>query len=186
MLQYIPKKSKEIYEKKIAHRGFHFKFPENSIPSYIEAVNKNYAIELDIRMTRDNKIICMHDRYTKRLLGKKGKTSNYTYDEIRKLNILDSEEKVPKLEEALNTVNGKTPILIEVKGYFDNDFETCLNEILRNYEGKIYFHTKNIFTFLKLKSIFGKKVFWILNPLRKRFDFIKMRNYKKILKSERV
>ena len=186
MFQYIPKKSKEIYNTKIAHRGFHLKYPENTIPSYIEAINKNYAIELDIRKTCDNVIICMHDRYTKRLLGKKGKTSNYSYDEIKKLNVLDSKEKVPKLEEVLSIVNGKTPILIEVKGYFDDEFERCLKFILKDYTGKIYFHAKNILTFIKLKSIFGKKVFWILNPLRKRFNFIKTRNYKQILKSQRI
>ena len=41
--------------------------------AYFEAVKRNLSIELDIRMTKDGYIICMHDRYTKRLLGKNGK-----------------------------------------------------------------------------------------------------------------
>lgn len=186
MFQYIPNKSKEIYNEKIAHRGFHFKFPENTIPAYIEAINKNYAIELDIRMTKDGNIICMHDRYTKRLLGKSGKTSNYLYEDLKNINILNSSEKVPKFKDVLDIIEGKTPILIEVKGYFNDKFKIKLNDILSNYNGKIYFHAKNIFTFFKLRNIYGNKVFWILNPLRKRFNFIKEKAYKKILKSKQI
>lgn len=179
MFQYIPKKSKEIYNEKIAHRGFHLKFPENTIPAYIEAVNKNLAIELDIRMTKDKKIICLHDRHTKRLLGRKGKTSNLLYKDIKEYNVLNSKEKVPTLNEVLEIIGGKSVLLIEVKGFFNNNFRNELVEELKGYKGKVYFHAKNIFTFLKLKSIFYDKVFWILNPFRKRFDFIKTRWYKR-------
>lgn len=77
MFLYIPKKSREIYNEKIAHRGFHLNFPENSIPAYLEAINKNLTLELDIRLTKDKEIVCFHDRYLKRLLGKKRKNKYY-------------------------------------------------------------------------------------------------------------
>lgn len=85
MFSYIPKKSREIYEEKIAHRGFHLNFPENSMPAYLEAINKKLSIELDIRLTKDNEIICMHDRYLKRLLGKKRKNKQYQLFRYNKL-----------------------------------------------------------------------------------------------------
>lgn len=180
MIPYMPKKSKEIYKEKIAHRGFHLSFPENTLPAYIEAINKNLAIELDIRMTKDGHIICLHDRYTRRLLGNKGKTSDYYFKDISLLNVLESNEKVPTLADVLDLVKGKTTLLIEVKGFFSDKFKEKLINELKSYEGKIYFHAKNIITYFKLKSIWDDKVFWVLNPLRKRFNFIKTRNYRKI------
>lgn len=181
MFQYIPRKSKEIYEEKIAHRGFHFIFPENTIPAYIEAINKNLAIELDIRMTKDGHIICLHDRHTKRLLGSKGKTSNFLFMDLKKYNILNTCEKVPSLKEVLDIVDGKVTLLIEVKGFFSNVFKEKLIQLLSHYKGKIYFHAKNLITFFRLRTIWDNKVFWILNPLRKRFNFIKSKNYKKMI-----
>ncbi len=184
MFQYKPKKSREIYDETIAHRGFHFKFPENTMPAFIEAVNKNLAIELDIRITKDDEIICLHDRYTKRLLGEKGKASDLLYSDIEKLNVLYTKEKVPTLKEVLEIVDGKTTLLIEVKGYFNKRFEVKLVKLLSTYEGKVYFHAKNIFTFFKLRSIWNDKVFWVLNPLRKRFNFIKTKLYKNMIKEK--
>ena len=183
MFQYIPKKSREIYNEKIAHRGFHLIFPENSIPAYVEAINRNLAIELDVRLTSDGEIICMHDRHIKRLLGKKGTTSKLDYTTIKRCTILDSKERVPKLTKIIKLVDGKVTLLIEIKGYFSNVFKKKLIKILENYEGKVYFHAKNIFTYYALRKIWKEKVFWILNPLRKRFDFIKKKEYKKILKN---
>lgn len=183
MFQYIPKKSREIYNEKIAHRGFHYKYPENTVPAFIEAVNKNLAIEFDIRMTKDGKIICLHDRYTSRLLGRKGKTSDLFYSDIEKSYVLNSNEKVPTLKTVLEIADGKTTLLIEVKGYFNDKFKDTLINELKNYDGKVFFHAKNIFTYYKLKKLFGDKVFWVLNPLRKRFNFIKSRLYKNIVKS---
>ncbi len=185
MFQYIPKKSNEIYSKIIAHRGLHCIFPENTIPAYIEAINRKYAIELDVRITKDKELICIHDRYAKRLLGKKGKISNYNYNDIKDLKILNSMEKVPKLIDVLKIVNGNVPLLIEIKGLFTNEYKSKLLSVLSNYNGKVYFHAKNIITFVKLKNIYDDKVFWILNPLRKRFNFIKSKSYKQIISNEK-
>ena len=182
MLTYIPKKSKEIYDVVIAHRGFHKKYPENTIKAFIDAVNKNMSIETDIRMTKDGYLICLHDRYTKRLLGKTKKCSNMTLDEIRKYNIKNSAEKVPLLEECLKIIDNKVPILLEIKGYLNKEFKRKLIYIIYNYNGKVYFHVKNIFTYIILRRIWKDKVFYILNPFRKRFNFIKSRYYKKLTK----
>lgn len=178
MFMYIPKKSKEIYNTVIAHRGYHEIYPENTIKSYIEAIRHNMAIELDIRMTKDGYIICMHDRYTKRLLGKKGKTSNMYLKELEECKIKNSNEKIPLLEEVLKVVKGNVPLLIEVKGFLNNQFNKKLFYYISNYDGKVYFHAKNVLTYFILRSIWVDKVFYILNPFRKRFNFIKSKYYK--------
>lgn len=179
MYLYIPKKSKEIYKEIIAHRGYHDIWPENSILAFKKALMKNMAIEVDIRKTVDNEIICIHDRYLKRLLGIKGRVSKKTYSEIKNEYILNSNEKVPTLKEVLDLINGKITILIEVKDFMDYMYEKKLIEIMNGYNGKFYFHTKNILTYKKLQKIYETKVFWILNPFRKRFNFIKGGYYKR-------
>ena len=182
MFNYIPKKSKEIYDRIIAHRGYHYYYPENTIKSYFEAVKRNLSIELDIRMTKDGYIICMHDRYTKRLLGKNGKTSNMTLKQIRNFKIKGTNENVPLFEDVLKIVRGSVPLLIEIKGFLNHRFNRNLFYYMSNYEGKFYFHAKNIFTYFILKNIWKNRVFYILNPFRKRFNFIKSKYYRNLSK----
>ncbi len=181
MFTYKPKKSSEIYNLKIAHRGYHLKYPENTIGSYIDAINNSYAIELDVRITKDGKIICIHDNNTKRLLGIKGKISNMKYSQINRYNVRKSDQNVPLLSEVLNIVNGKTIILIEIKGIFTDYFKFKLLSIIKDYDGTLYFHTQNLISYFRLKNIFGSKVFWVLNPFRKRFNFIKDKYYKQLI-----
>lgn len=167
------KKSEEIYKLIIAHRGLHDKFPENSIGAYKMAIEKKYAIELDVRFTKDKKIICIHDRYAKRLLGVKGKVSRKNYDEIQKYFIKNTNQKVPLLSEVLKLVDAKVALLIEVKGLINKEFENELIKELSDYKGVVYFHVKNLITYYSLRKIYKDKVFFILNPIRKRFNFIK-------------
>lgn len=183
MFTYIPKKSKEIYDTIIAHRGYHYYYPENTISSYFEAIKRNLAIELDVRMTKDGHIVCIHDRYTKRLLGKRGKTYNMTLKEITNYNVKGTCEKVPLLEDVLKLVKGNVPLLIEIKGFLNSRFNRMLLYYISNYEGKFYFHAKNIFTYFILRSLWKDKVFYILNPFRKRFNFIKSKYYKALAKN---
>ena len=181
LFRFVPKKSQEIYNIVFVHRGFHLNNNENTISAYKSVLNK-FGIELDVRLLKDNTIVCFHDRYTKRLLGVPGKLSSMTYKEVSKYHVLDTNEIVPTLKKALNVIKGKSPILIETKGKLTKRYKEELLKVLSNYNGKIYFHAKNIVTYFELKKLFGDKVFWILNPFRKRFEFIKGKDYKIIPK----
>lgn len=181
------KKSKELYDVTIAHRGFHMLYPENTIEAYEAAVNANMGVELDIRRLKDGNIVCFHDRYTYRLLGVPGKTSSFSLQKIKKLFVNKSKSKVPTFEEALKKIDGRVPVLVEVKGTITSLYLSKILEILGRYEkgmkgsAGVYFHTKNIKTYFKLKDVFGDKVFFVLNPLRKRMKFVKGSDYKKEL-----
>lgn len=170
----VPKKSKEIYNVKIAHRGCHKNHGENTLEAFKEAMENDFAIETDIRITKDGVLVCYHDRYLKRLLGSKGKISEYTYSEILNMDIKDTKEKVPTLKQLLDLVDGKVVLLLEIKGNINKRLKMELCKQLNTYNGKVYFHTKNIFTYFYIKRIFGNKVFFVLDPIRKRFDFIKL------------
>lgn len=176
IFSYKPKKSREIYNYVFAHRGFHLNVPENSYSAYKLMVGK-FGIEMDVRYLKDGTIICFHDRYTKRLLGVPGRTNKFTYNKIRKFKFKGSKYRVIRLKSALELINGKSPVLIEVKGFLSKIYSQNLQKIIKSYNGVIYFHCKNIFTYVKLRKLYGDKVFWVLNPFRKRFNFLKGKHY---------
>ena len=126
----------------IAHRGLHDKeIPENSIPAFLAAVSGGYAIEIDIHITKDNSVVVFHDNTIKRMCGQDKKIEDMTLEEIKGLRLLDTDCTIPTLEECLNAVKGRVPLLIEFKaGSIEVSKRLCVaaNEILKKYEG-IYF-----------------------------------------------
>lgn len=181
LVRFKTNKSREIYDGVLAHRGFHMIYPENTLEAYQAAIDsKFYGIELDIRFLNDGNIVCFHDRYTNRLLNIPGKISNLNLSKVKNFYVQGSKSKVPTLKESLELIDGKCVILIEVKGKINDKYLSELNDLISNYPYiyMVYFHTKNIYTYFKLKEVYGERVFYILNPFRKRFNFIKGSDYK--------
>jgi len=106
----------------IAHRGESLFAPENTIEAINLAWQKNAdGIEIDVHLSKDNEIIVIHDKNTRRTTGVSHLIRNRNLDEIKKLQIkngnLDSNYKIriPTLKEALETVPRGKLIFIEVK-----------------------------------------------------------------------
>lgn len=180
IFKFIPNnKDKSVYEITWAHRGLHLMYPENTLAAYNEAIKSNLGIELDIRMLNGT-IYCFHDRYTKRLLGIPGSFYSLSEERLKKEFVKNSKEKVCTLNEAMSLISGKVPVLIDVKGKFDDDYRVKLTRImLLHCKNQVYFHTESIFTYFSLCRTFGAwNVFFVLNIFRKRFKFIKGRQYK--------
>ena len=54
----------------IAHRGLHNNYiVENTLLAFLKAVEKDYAVELDIRLLKDGTVVVYHDINLKRLTG---------------------------------------------------------------------------------------------------------------------
>lgn len=182
----IPKKSREIYDIRWVHRGWHFYFPENTMSAYKEPLirEKGWGVELDIRRLPDGNVVCFHDFYTNRLLSVPGTIKRFTYRELKEYKVLESNETVPLLKDVLEYFAGNIPVLIDIKGYMDKNFRRNLLVLIFQYEKKyntrVYFHAKNLFTYFKLCYFFPKRTFWICNIFRKRFNFIKGSDYKKV------
>ena len=180
---YQPKNSKKIYSQIIAHRGLHIFFPENTLGAYDAAVRAKMAVELDVRITKDNELVCFHDRYTKRLLKVPGKLSMFRLEELKNLKVLESNEGVPTLKMALKKINNRVDILVEVKGRYTKSYSKKLEEIQKEYDKTLYFHTKNLINYFKLKRQFPKvnnekRVYLVSDIFRKRFIFLKGKDYK--------
>lgn len=119
----------------ITHRGIHdnINIYENTLEAFKLSIKKGYAIELDVRMTKDKQIVVFHDNNTKRLTKKDLIVEENTYQELNNQNILH----IPLLIEVLKLINGKVPLLIEIKPTKkDYELATNLMTILNNYEGK--------------------------------------------------
>lgn len=106
----------------VAHRGASADAPENTLAAYRLAWEQNAdAIECDLRLTRDGRIVCLHDATTDRTTGVKGKLADLTLEEARRLDAGSWKdpryrgEKLPTLAEILALVPPDRRILIEMK-----------------------------------------------------------------------
>lgn len=100
----------------IAHRGLHGPgAPENSLAAFGAAVAAGYGVELDVQPSADGVAMAFHDAHLRRLCGVGGAVHQRTAAELGRLAILDSDQTVPTLAQALAAIAGRAPVLIEVK-----------------------------------------------------------------------
>ena len=128
-----------IVETPIAHRGFHDKNnPENSISAFKNAIAHGYAIELDVQMLSDGTVVVFHDESLSRMTGNDGYLQFLTKEDLPMLKLKDSKETIPTLEETLKAINGKTPIIIEIKNNSQvRELEQKVIEIIDGYKGEV-------------------------------------------------
>lgn len=135
---------------KIAHKGLHDggkTIPENTLLAIKNAVEKGYSIEIDVHLTKDNRIVVIHDDNLLSMVGVDKKVKELTYAEISKFNIKNSNEKIPLLEEVLSIVNCKVSIFIELKTYYNvGPLEKELVKILDKYDGNFTVQSFNPFS----------------------------------------
>lgn len=122
-----------------AHRGLHNKengVPENSEKAFSLAVACGFGMELDLQLTKDKYVVVHHDHSIKRSCGADRLISEMDLGELRSYRLFGTDEKVPLFEDVLKIVDGKTPLIIELKAYNDvNELCTKAMEILKNYKG---------------------------------------------------
>lgn len=106
----------------IAHRGASGHAPENTLSAFRKAIEMGADMyELDVRLAGDGEMIVMHDDKVDRTTNGKGKLSEFTLDELKKLDAGSwygpefAGERIPTLREALEAARGKIKVNIEVK-----------------------------------------------------------------------
>ena len=76
-----------------AHRGFKDKYPENTLLAFKKALDLEVdQIETDVRITKDKVLVLIHDEKLDRTTNGKGKVSEYTFEELRKLDAGNGEK----------------------------------------------------------------------------------------------
>ena len=153
--------------KLIAHRGLHDKdTPENSMGALKKALEKDIAIEFDVHLLKDNKIVVFHDDNLKRMTGIDKKINELSYDEIKDIKLANSDEKIPLLEDVLKLVNGKVLLDVELKCDHEKyKLEDALIEVLKDYTGKIVLKSFDYKTVKYLKKKTSYKVGLLIKNL---------------------
>jgi glycerophosphoryl diester phosphodiesterase len=126
-----------LVEKYIAHRGLHDnESPENSLSAFEKAIQKGYAIELDVQQISDGTVIVFHDTSLSRMTGQDGYTKYLIKEDLPSCFLNGTKETIKTLEETLNFIAGRTPILIEIKNTSKvGNLESATLELLKNYKG---------------------------------------------------
>ena len=120
-----------------AHRGLHGNgVPENSLQAFELAVKNEVGSELDLQLSKDGTLMVFHDYSLRRMTGLDKKLKDLTVAELKELSLAGTEQKIPTFKEVLELVNGKVPLLIELKGE-DLNSSICkeVAETLKGYDG---------------------------------------------------
>lgn len=121
-----------------AHRGmWDGEIPENSLEAILRAADKGLGLETDVHLTRDGGLAIFHDHRLRRMCGVSGIVEEKTMEELRTLRLRGTGHRIPSLAEVLEGVNGRVPLLLELKCR-GNETELCraLEGALEGYAGK--------------------------------------------------
>jgi glycerophosphoryl diester phosphodiesterase len=106
----------------IAHRGFRAKYPENTLIAFKAALDAGCPmIELDVTLSRDRKLVVIHDATLDRTTNGRGAVNDYTLEELKQLDAGRwfhpgfAGQRLPELAEVLELVDGRAFIDIEIK-----------------------------------------------------------------------
>ena len=132
--------AKWLINQPVAHRGYYNEMtaPENSLEAFSEAIKKGYAVELDVRLTKDNRIVVFHDKNLKRMTGFDSDVSKTTLEQIKALTLSETSATIPELTEALQLINGNVPVLLEIKSSgLSHNLDKLVYSVIKEYEGSI-------------------------------------------------
>ena len=159
----------------IAHRGLWNKnIIENSLTAYKNAVDNDFPIEIDLYLSADGELFSFHDLNLYRMTGLNADITSLSSDEINKLRLLSSDEKIPSFKEVLSVVGGKVPLLIELKDQVGGKKSVYKAvDILKDYNGEYAIQSFNPLYLKTVKKMMPNTLIGILatcdeNELKKK------------------
>ena len=147
----------------ISHRGSNIsKYQKNTKQALLTAINLDFisGIEFDVRMTKDKKIVIIHDPIINLVSNGSGLVKKLKYKKLLKYNFGTKENpsKICTLEELLNDIKNNKKILIELKEESNNfkEFVDIVYNIIKKYKLNIYIASFN-YELIKYFSLFYNK-----------------------------
>ena len=129
-----------ILKKPIAHRGLHDETnPENSMGAFRAAVAFGFPIEMDVRLTKDGKVVVFHDDSLHRMTGANLLVQDCSLEDLSVLHLAGSQERIPLFSDFLKEIDGKVPLLIEFKNMPSvntKDYIGLIADELKDYKGE--------------------------------------------------
>lgn len=106
----------------IAHRGYRKRYPENTLAAFAAAFDAGaLMVELDVALTRDRRVVVLHDDTLDRTTDGCGQVRDFTMEELRQLDAGSwfdpcfTGERLPTLEEVLDLCAVRGMVNIEIK-----------------------------------------------------------------------
>jgi glycerophosphoryl diester phosphodiesterase len=101
---------------RIGHRGACGYKPENTLASFSKALSLSVdMIEFDVQLSKDTSLVIIHDSTVNRTTDGSGYVSSKTIQQLKNLDAGNG-EKIPTLPEALDLINRRSLVNIELKG----------------------------------------------------------------------
>lgn len=144
---------------KYAHRGLHSlespNYPENSISAIHLAVENGFGIEIDLQATEDEQIVVFHDNDLERMTGFSGHVERTPWQIIKTLRLNhDESHPIPLFKQVLDKVDGKVPLLIEIKPQVKYKVAVPLIMAeLKDYKGEFMIQSFHPLILRKVKKI---------------------------------
>ena len=138
----------------LIHRGLAKKnFKENTLQAFKYCFKKNFGIETDLHVTKDNKIICFHDFNLKKKFKLNRYIKNLTFTEINKI-AKKFNYYVPELKELIKISKNKNYLMLEIKSLFlTKDLIELINQTKKlKFFSITSFNEQNIKNLFKLKK----------------------------------
>lgn len=107
-----------LWQARYAHRGLHDKqntVPENSLVAFAAAVESGYGIELDLNLTTDDQVVVFHDDSLLRICGIDKAVADCSLEELTQCRLSGTDERIPLFSEVLKLVDGRVPLVVELK-----------------------------------------------------------------------
>jgi glycerophosphoryl diester phosphodiesterase len=126
----------------IAHRGLHDASKgvnENSASAVEAAIAKNLSIEVDLQCTKDDQAVVFHDATLDRLTDQGGSVISRSLSELTTIPLRGTKDSIPSLRHLLALIDGRVPLLIEIKSKWNDDdrYEANIAKELCSYRGPV-------------------------------------------------
>ena len=126
----------------IAHRGLHDEangIVENSASAIEASIAKDYAVEVDLQCAAHGVPVVFHDRTLDRLTAERGPVADRDAAALCAIPLRNSDDRIMSLDRLLVIVDGRVPLLIEVKSTWSDDhtYERNIAAALATYKGNV-------------------------------------------------
>jgi glycerophosphoryl diester phosphodiesterase len=131
-----------LSKRPIAHRGLHdvsHGIIENTPAAFEAAIEAGYPIECDLQLTADEEALVFHDATLQRMTNEPGKVFHKSSTELSQLTLNGTDQTIPTLGDVLEIVQGRVPILIELKNIRAEagPLEKRTAKLLESYNGPV-------------------------------------------------
>ncbi len=147
-----------------AHRGLHgtvggYGTPaaENSLSAFSRAMEHGFGIELDVRLSKDGVLMVFHDDTLSRVCGVDERVDERTAEQLTEIPLSGTDDTVPTFESVLALVDGRVPLLVELKGEsLSTEVADATAKALAQYSGEYIIESFNPLLLGRIKKLMPK------------------------------